>query len=62
MGWHHRAGDRVKLVYRNPVSVHKDQEGTVSIRPGKGKGPRNFGVLLDSGIMVVVPGGHMKGA
>ncbi len=62
MGWHHRKGNRVRLVYRSPLAPHRGHEGIVVVRPGRGKGPRNFLVALDSGITVVVPGGNMRGA
>lgn len=63
MGWHHRPGDRVRLVYRSPLPPYRGQEGTVLVRPNmKKKGPRNFAVALDSGITVVVPGGNLRGA
>lgn len=67
MGWHHRKGDRVRLVYRKVKGEvdfpYRGATGTVPIRPSmKKRGPRNFGVALDSGTVVVVPGGNLRGA
>ena len=62
MGWHHRKGDRVRLVYRQREMPYRGHEGIVVVRPGRGRGPRNFLVALDSGTKVVVPGGNLKGA
>lgn len=56
MAWHHRPGDRVKLVYSKDWSPYKGRMGTVLIRPGRGKGPRNFKVTLDDGPVVVSQG------
>lgn len=66
MGWHHRPGDRVRLVYRktrDPATFpYRGNEGTVRIRAGRGRGPKNFLVELDAGPVVVVPGGNQRGA
>lgn len=62
MGWHHRPKDRVRLVYRRDGFPYKGRTGTVLSRFGKGGGPKNFAVALESGPVVIVPGGHLKGA
>lgn len=62
MGWHHRPRDRVRLNYRDKTLPHQGKPATVLIRPGRGKGPKNYLVQLDDGPRVVVPGGNLKGA
>lgn len=53
-------GDLVRLVYRkalHPIAPHQGQVGTVQII-SKGK-PRNHGVRLVCGLLLVVPCGHL---
>lgn len=59
IGWHHRVGDRVRLVYANHAVPWRGKVGVVVTRFGKGGGPRNFAVDVD-GVVVVVPGGNMR--
>lgn len=61
MAWHHRPGDRVRLVYAKWASPYKGQEGAVLVR-ARGPKCKNFLVLLDSGVKVVVPGGNLRGS
>lgn len=63
MGWVHQEGARVKLVYgkqyRKWTTLTPGSEGIVKVRP-RGRGPKNYGVLLDDGRMVVVPWGNLR--
>lgn len=61
MAWHHRPGDRVRLVYRLPWSPWKGATGTVRVRGRPRRGtPLNFLADLDGGGMVIVPGGNLR--
>lgn len=70
MGWHHRPADPVVLHYRQVHgrrwSAYHGARGVVAIRarPRRKDGrsaPLNFLVQLDTGQVLVVPGGNLKG-
>lgn len=76
MAYHHRSGDRIVLRYRQGGHPYHGQSGVVLVRARPGRrlvpgveweapprsAPLNFSVQIDSGLIVVVPAGHLHDA
>lgn len=45
---------------KTPGTAHRFLMGVFPLHPLPGGGPKNFGVRLDDGTRVCVPGGHLQ--